>query len=214
MPLAIGVLGSGQGTNFQAIVDAIRDGRLTNTHVAIVLSDRADAPILERARAAGVPAQALDPGPFKTRLDPAAEARFVGVLRERGVELVVLAGFMRIVKDAFLTAFPQRIVNIHPSLLPAFRGLAAERQALDAAVKLTGCTVHLVDADVDHGPIIAQAAVPVFPDDTLDALHARIQAQEHRLYPAVIQAFADGRVRFEGRRAIIRDPAGAGAVQF
>ncbi len=204
--VVIGVLGSGSGTNFQAIADAIAAGTLTHTRVGAVLSDRPEARILERARAAGVPAQYVDPGPFKTKLDPEAEARYVAALREHGVELLVLAGFMRMVKRDLLDAYAGRILNIHPSLLPAFRGLAAWKQAVESGVKLAGCTVHLVDAEVDHGPILAQVAVPVEPDDTADTLFARIQEQEHRLYPAVLQAYADGRVTVQGGRAVIRPP--------
>lgn len=214
MSLIIGVLGSGEGTNFQAIADAIAGGTLTQTRIGIVLSDHADARILTRAAAAGVPARWVDPGPFKTKLGPEAEAAYVAALREAGVELVVLAGFMRILKTPFLEAFPQRIINIHPSLLPAFPGLEAWRQALAAGVKVTGCTVHLVDAAVDHGPILAQAAVPVAWDDTPDALLTRIHGAEHRLYPEVIQAFADGRMTVEGGRAVVRPPATAPAGPF
>lgn len=203
MPLVIGVLGSGAGTNFQAIVDAIAAGTLANVRVGVALSDQEDAGMLQRACAAGVPAQWVDPGPYKTKLDPDAEARYIGALHAHHVDLVVLAGFMRVLKGEMLSAFPQRILNIHPSLLPAFRGLAAWEQALAAGVKLTGCTVHVVDAKLDHGPILAQAAVPVEWDDTPDTLQARIQVQEHQLYPAVIQGFADGRVTIEGGRVRI-----------
>ena len=209
--LVIGVLGSGSGTNFQALADAIARGTLTNTRIGVVLADKPDAPILERARALGIPAQCVDPGPFKTKLDPAAEARYVDALREHDVELVVLAGFMRIVHEPLLAAYPGRIINVHPSLLPAFRGLAAWKQALEYGVKLAGVTIHLVDAEIDHGAILAQAAVPVRPDDTPETLHARIQEQEHRLYPEVVQAFADGRVDIADRRATIRPGAESAA---
>lgn len=211
MPLVLGILGSGAGTNLQAFVDAMAEGRLTGVRIGVVLSDKPDAPILERAAAAGIPARYLDPGPFKTKLDADAEARYVAALREHGVELLVLAGFMRIVKDKLLAAFPDRIINIHPSLLPAFPGLRAWQQAFDAGVKVAGCTVHFVDAGVDCGPIVAQACVPVAPDDTAETLYARIQDAEHHLYPAVVQAFADSRVRLEGRRATVT-PAPAAAA--
>ena len=204
VPLVIGVLGSGAGTNYQAVVEAIAAGTLTHTQVGVVLSDKPEAAILDRARAAGTPALYVDPGPFKTKLDHDAEARYIAALREHRVALVVLAGFMRIVHADLLAAFPGRIVNIPPSQLPAFTGLAAWKQALEYGVKVTGCTVHLVDAQVDHGPILGQAAVPVLPDDTPETLHARIQEREHTLYPAVIQAFADGRVELSGRRALVR----------
>lgn len=207
MALIIGVLGSGNGTNYQAIADAITAGTLTNARVGVVLSDKPDARILQRAREAGAPALHVDPGPFKTKLDADAEARYVAVLREHDVELVVLAGFMRIVKATLLAAFPSRIVNTHPSLLPAFPGLAAWEQALEYGAKVTGCTIHIVDEQVDHGPILAQASVPVRPDDTPDTLHARILEQEHALYPQVLQAFADGRVEISGRRAVLRSTA-------
>ncbi len=211
MPLVIGVLGSGEGTNFQAIADAIAAGSLRNVGIGIVLSDREDARILERAHAAGAPARWIDPGRFKTKLEPEAEAQYVAALQEHDVELVVLAGFMRILKAPFLAAYPARIINIHPSLLPAFPGIAAWKQALAAGVKVTGCTVHTIDAEIDQGPILAQAAVPVAWDDTPDSLLARIHGQEHRLYPQVIQAFADGRVAQAGPHTHILPDAGAPA---
>ncbi len=179
------VLGSGKGSNYVAIQRAIREGRLAAS-TALVISDVADAGILERARGFGVEARFLDPGRFRTRLSPEAEAAYVAAAREVRADLVILAGFMRMVKAPFLEAFPDRIVNIHPSLLPAFRGLEAWRQALDAGVAETGCTVHLVNEHLDAGRILAQARVPVLPGDTAAELHARIQEQEHRLYPAAI----------------------------
>ncbi|MEJ5360415.1 MAG: phosphoribosylglycinamide formyltransferase, partial [Desulfobacterales bacterium] len=154
--------------------------------VVLVLSDVPDAGILARARERGIPARHLPPGPYRTRLDEAAEAAYIAALQEARVDLVVLAGFMRILKAPFLRAFPQKIVNIHPSLLPSFPGLEAWKQALDYGVKITGVTVHLVDHGVDTGPIVAQAAVPVEDDDTPETLHARIQEVEHRLYPEAI----------------------------
>ncbi len=182
---ALGVLGSGRGSNFQALADAIAAGRLP-ARMACVISDVPDALILDRARRAGIPAFYVDPAPFKTKLEGAAENRVIELLRAHAVELVALAGFMRIIKPALLQAYPGRIINIHPSLLPSFPGLAAWRQALEYGVQVTGCTVHFVDAGVDTGRIILQRAVPVRPDDTPDSLHARIQEQEHQAYPEAI----------------------------
>jgi phosphoribosylglycinamide formyltransferase-1 len=183
--LKLGVLGSGKGSNFRAIADAIARGEL-EAEVRIVLSDVADAGILRLARERGLRAEHIVPGRFKTRLEPEAEARVVELLREAGVTLVVLAGWMRMVKAPLLEAYPRRILNIHPSLLPAFPGLEAWRQALAAGAATTGCTVHYVDAGMDTGEIIAQREVPVLPGDTPESLHARIQIAEHALYPAVI----------------------------
>lgn len=159
-PLRIGVLGSGSGSNMQSVLDAIRAGTL-NAEIRLVLSDVPDAKILGRARAHAIPCAWLDCAPFKTKLDGDAELRCIALLREHGVDTVVLAGFMRIVKPGLLSAFPQRVLNIHPALLPAFPGLHAWRQALEYGAKVAGCTVHLVDAGTDTGPIIVQRAVPV-----------------------------------------------------
>lgn len=191
LPLKIGVLGSGKGSNFQAIADAIATGEL-KAQVTIVISDVPDAGILELARERCIRAEYVAPGPFRTKLEPEAEARMVAMLQEAGVELVVLAGYMRLIKTPMLEAFANRIVNIHPSLLPAFPGLAAWKQALDAGAAVTGCTVHYLDNGMDTGPIIAQAEVPVLGDDTPETLHARIQMAEHALYPAVIANLAAG----------------------
>jgi len=188
-PLTLGVLGSGSGSNFQALLDAIDDGRL-QARVAIVLSDNPEARILERARARGIPAELIDCGGH-ARLFPAAEQeRVAGLLRDAGVDYVCLAGFMRLVKRPLLDAFPGRILNIHPSLLPEFPGLEAWKQALDAGVSETGCTVHLVDAGMDTGPVVMREHVRVLPGDTPESLHARIQAAEHRIYPAAISLLA------------------------
>jgi phosphoribosylglycinamide formyltransferase-1 len=189
--LKLGVLGSGKGSNFRAIADAIARGELA-AEVRIVISDVEDAGILQLARERGLRAEFVAPGRFKTKLEPQAEARVVALLREAGVEWVVLAGYMRMIKPPLLDAFPRRIVNIHPSLLPAFPGLEAWKQALAAGVAETGCTVHYVDAGMDTGEIIAQRAVPVLPGDTAETLHARIQVAEHTLYPAVLAALAAG----------------------
>ena len=187
--LKIGVLGSGKGSNFVAIADAIDAGQI-NAEIVFVGSDVPDAGILAHARARGLRAEYINPGRFKTKLEPEVEERLVKTLMEAGVELLVLAGYMRMVKAPLLEAYPYRIINIHPSLLPAFPGLAAWKQAFDAGVKETGCTVHFVDAGMDTGPIIAQSKVPVLPGDTAETLHARIQQAEHQLYPAVVAAIA------------------------
>ncbi|MDD5708642.1 MAG: phosphoribosylglycinamide formyltransferase [Kiritimatiellae bacterium] len=201
--LRIGVLGSGSGSNMQSILDAIEAGRLEAV-LACVLSDVPDAGILERARRHGVPAFHVDPAPFRTKLDGEAEQRYIATLRQHGVDTVVLAGFMRIVKRGLLTAFPQRVLNIHPALLPSFPGLAAWQQALDHGVKITGCTVHFVDEGTDSGPIILQRCVPVKDDDTPASLHARIQVEEHLAYPEALRLLASGQLRCEGRRVLLR----------
>jgi phosphoribosylglycinamide formyltransferase-1 len=188
-PLKLGVLGSGRGTNFEAIVGAIRSGKL-NGEVRLVVSDGANAPILDKARAFGVPALALPPSRYRTRLEPEIESQLANVLCDAGVELLVLAGYMRMVKAPLLDRFKGRIVNIHPSLLPAFPGLEAWRQALEAGVAWTGCTVHWVDAGMDTGAIIAQVRVPVERDDTAESLHERIQVAERSLYPEALQRLA------------------------
>ncbi len=187
-PLCLGVLGSGKGSNFRAIADAIAVGTL-DANVRIVISDVEDAGILALARERGIRAEFVAPGRFKTKLEPEAEERTVALLREAGVELVVLAGWMRMIKAPLLEAFPHRIINIHPSLLPSFPGLEAWKQALAAGAAETGCTVHYVDAGMDTGEIIAQSAVPIFPSDTPEELHARIQVAEHKLYPSVLLRF-------------------------
>jgi phosphoribosylglycinamide formyltransferase-1 len=187
--LKLGVLGSGKGSNYQAIADAIADGAL-DAEVRIVLSDVETASILTLARAAGTRAEYVAPGRFKTKLEPEAEARVVTLLREAEVDLVVLAGWMRMIKAPLLEAFPRRVINIHPSLLPAYPGLDAWKQALAAGASETGCTVHYVDSGMDSGEVIAQSKVPILPDDTPEALHARIQVAEHQLYPAVLRQLA------------------------
>lgn len=183
--ISLGILGSGKGTNCRAILESIRSGALTAA-VSVVISDVFDAPILDIAREFSIPNAYLPPGRFHTRLEPRAEAELVRMLRDAAVELVVLAGFMRILKSPMLDAFPRRIVNIHPSLLPKFPGLEAWKQALVAGEKVTGCTVHYVDEKTDHGDVIAQREVAILPDDTPESLHARIQIAEHQLYPAVV----------------------------
>ena len=204
--LTIGALGSGKGSNLQSVLDAIAAGRL-DARVTCVLSDVPDAFILTRARRAGIPAHALDCAPFRTKLDGEAERRAIDLLRAHGVDTVVLAGFMRMVKPGLLAAFPQRVLNIHPALLPAFPGLAAWKQAVDYGARVSGCTVHFVDAGMDTGPIILQRPVPVHPDDTPEALHARIQEQEHLAYPEALAQLAAGRLRVEGRRVLVAPPS-------
>jgi len=195
----LGVLGSGKGSNFVAIADACAAGIIPAT-VAIVLSDVADAGILSQARQRNLPTLHIPPGKFRTKLDEDAERACVRVLVEAGVDLVVLAGFMRVLKGDFLRTFEGRIVNVHPSLLPSFPGLEAWKQALDYGVKATGCTVHFVDAGVDSGPIIGQQTVPVMDDDDAESLHQRIHQAEHELYPRCVAAIARGQIRIEGRR--------------
>lgn len=197
-PFRLGVLGSGQGSNFVAIADAIAAGSVP-AEVGVVLSDVAGAGILKHAQARGIRAVHIPPGKFKTRWDEDGERAAVAELQAAGVDLVVLAGFMRVLKAGFLGAFAGRVVNIHPSLLPAFPGLAAWKQALEYGVKVTGCTVHYVDDGIDSGPIIGQRAVPVLDSDTPESLHQRIHAAEHSLYPACVAAIARGEVTIRGR---------------
>ena len=200
-PFRLGVLGSGKGSNFVAIADAVAAGKVP-AEIAIVLSDVESAGILSHARERKIPARFIPPGKFRTKLDEEAERQFIEVLREANVNLVVLAGFMRVLKGDFLHAFENRIVNIHPSLLPSFPGLEAWKQALDHGVKVTGCTVHFVDAGVDAGPIIGQQTVPVLENDTPESLHQRIRVAEHELYPKCVAAIARGEISVTGRRVI------------
>jgi phosphoribosylglycinamide formyltransferase 1 len=197
-PLAVGILGSGKGTNAQAIFDAIRDGQLA-AHVVCVLSDVPGAFILDRARQNGIPAEFISGAPFRTKLEGEAEQRYIVALQRYGAEVVVLAGFMRIIKRGLLSAFPNRVLNIHPALLPAFPGMESWRQALDYGVKVAGCTVHFVDEGTDSGPIVLQKVVTVREDDTPAALHARIQEEEHRALPQALQLLAEDRLRVVGR---------------
>lgn len=187
--IKLGVLGSGSGSNMQAILDAIEDGSL-NAEILLVLSDNPDAYILERAEKAGIPAEVIDCGGYKTRFPDKSQAAVAENLKSVGVDMVCLAGFMRIVKQPMLDVFPDRILNIHPSLLPAYPGLMAWKQAVNDGATESGCTVHYVDAGMDTGPIVLQAKVPVHADDTADTLHARIQVEEHQLYPAAIKKVA------------------------
>ena len=199
--LKLGVLGSGAGSNMQSIVDAIEAGELA-AEIRLVLADVPDAKILDRARRHGIPCQYLDCAPWKTKLEGPAEDRCIQLLKDAGCDVVVLAGFMRIVKPKLLAAFPNRVLNIHPALLPAFPGVAAWKQALDYGAKVAGVTVHFVDAGTDTGPIIVQRAVPVLDGDTPETLHARIQVEEHKAYPEALRLLAAGRLRIEGRRVV------------
>jgi phosphoribosylglycinamide formyltransferase-1 len=187
--MVLGILGSGSGSNMQAILDAIDAGTL-DARIALVLSDNPHAFILERARGRGIATGVIDCRGFRTRFPEEAQAETAARLTAAGVELVCLAGFLRLVKRPLLEAFPNRILNIHPALLPAFPGLESWKQALDAGVPETGCTVHFVDEGMDTGPVILQERVPVLPGDTPESLHARIQLAEHRLYPAAILKIA------------------------
>lgn len=200
--LKIGVLGSGSGSNMQSVLDAIQADTL-NAEMRLVLSDVADAKILDRAKRHGIPCEWLDCSPFKTKLDGEAEQNCITMLKAYGVDTVILAGFMRIVKPGLLSAFPHRVLNIHPALLPAFPGLHAWKQALEYGAKVAGCTVHFVDAGTDTGPIIVQRSVPVLEGDTPDTLHARIQVEEHKAYPEALRLLAEGRLSIDGRRVVI-----------
>ena len=201
--LHLGVLGSGAGTNMQSIIDAIEAGTL-DADIRLVLADVPDAKILERAAKHGLPHKFLDCAPWKTKLADRAEENCIALLKEAGVDTVVLAGFMRIVKKPLLEAFPNRVLNIHPALLPAFPGIHSWTQALDYGCKVAGVTVHFVDAGTDSGPIIVQKAVPVLEDDTPETLHARIQVEEHKAYPEALRILAEGRYAIEGRRVRIK----------
>jgi phosphoribosylglycinamide formyltransferase-1 len=210
MSLKVGVLISGSGTNLQAILDAAAAGDLGGARVVVVVSNRADAFGLERARAAGVPAVVVDHTAYAGR-EPFEDA-VLEVLRRHEVDLVALAGFMRLLTPHFLRQYPDRVVNIHPALLPSFPGTHAQQQAFDYGVRITGCTVHFVDEGTDSGPVIAQAAVPVLPDDTEETLAARILVEEHRIYPHVLRLLAAGRITRAGRRVIVQGAPAAGGV--
>jgi phosphoribosylglycinamide formyltransferase 1 len=201
-PLALGVLISGSGSNLQAIIDAIERHTVT-ARIHVVISNRADAYGLTRARQHNIPTVVINHKEFSSRED--FETALMRSLHAHQVELVVLAGFMRVLTPFFVRAFPQRIINIHPALLPAFLGTHAQRQALQYGVRIAGATVHFVDEEMDHGPIIAQAAVPVYPDDTEETLSARILAQEHQLYPHAIRLFAEGRLEIRGRSVVVHN---------
>lgn len=196
----IGALASGGGTNLQSIIDRCRDDSLA-AEVALVISNNPDAGALERARRAGIDCRCIDHRRFASREE--FDREVVKTLKAAGVDLVVLAGFMRLISDVFLDEFPGRIMNIHPALLPSFPGLNVQRKALEYGARFAGCTVHFVDGGVDTGPVIIQAVVPIHENDTEESLSARILEQEHRIYPRAIQLFAEGRLRIDGRRVRI-----------
>jgi phosphoribosylglycinamide formyltransferase 1 len=199
MTKRIGVLLSGRGSNFEALADAVVARKIPGAEIAIVVSNRENAPGLERARARGIEAKAI---PSKGLEREAYDKLVVAALREAKVDLVCLAGYMRLISPHFVAAFPQRILNIHPSLLPAFPGLEAQRQALEHGAKISGCTVHFVDENLDAGPIILQSAVPIEDSDTVETLSARILREEHRIYAQAVRIVLDGRYRIEGRRIL------------
>jgi phosphoribosylglycinamide formyltransferase-1 len=203
----VGVLASGSGTNLQALIDAGARGELGPARLAVVGVNVAGCGALERAERAGIATFVLDHKAFASR--EGFDHELAAALRSRGVELVVLAGFMRLLTAGFLDAFPHRVVNIHPALLPAFPGTHAQHQAFAYGVKFTGCTVHFVDGGTDTGPVIAQAVVPVLDSDDEETLRTRILTEEHRLLPAVVRAVAEGRVRIEGRRVRVQGSGGA-----
>ena len=198
--IKIGVLGSGSGSNFAAIAEAINSKKIIGAEISIVISDVENAKILDRADALGIPNKYIPADDFKTKLDGKQEQNYIDALQKANVDYIILAGFMRMIKDGILSAFPLKIINIHPALLPAFPGLHSWKQALDYGAKFAGCTVHFVDAGMDSGPIIAQAAVEIKDNDTAETLHARIQEQEHIIFPKAIQLIADGKIKIEGRK--------------
>ena len=203
-PLRVAVLASGRGSNLQAIIDAIEAGQV-QAQIVAVISNKKEAVALERARTHGLPDLFVDPKPFAGRPDSreAYDRALLEVLEKNQVELVLLAGYMKIVTAVLVNAYANRMMNIHPSLLPSFPGLDVQRKAIDWGCKLAGCTVHFVTEGVDEGPIILQAAVPILDGDTSDTLAARILVQEHKLYPRAVQLFAEGRLHVEGRRVLI-----------
>ena len=194
----LGVLASGRGSNLQALIDSSREGRM-DADVVVVISDVESAQALARARDAGIEARVVEPGPKRAHLSEEAESAIIDLLDEFKVDLVCLAGFMRILGPRLVRHFKWRLMNIHPSLLPAFPGLKVQRKALEYGVKFSGCTVHFVDEGVDTGPIVIQAVVPVLEGDTEEALARRILEEEHRLYAEAVQLFGDNRLKIEGR---------------
>lgn len=200
--VGIGVLVSGSGSNLQSIIDHIEGGRL-DAEIKVVVSNNPDAYALERCKKHRIPSVLVDHRPFDSR--ESYDRRVIAILQSSGVELVVMAGFMRILSPEFFRAFPQRIINIHPSLLPAFPGIHVQQKAVEYGVKFAGCTVHFADEGIDTGPIIIQSVVPVHEDDTAETLASRILQEEHRIYPQAIQYYAEGRVVIEGRKVLIRN---------
>lgn len=209
--LRVGVLASGRGSNLQAVIDAIEAGQL-DAQIVLVLSNKQDAVALERARKHGLTDVFLDPKLFAGQPDSreAYDRAILDILRKHGVELVLLAGYMKIVTAVLITAYENRIMNIHPSLLPSFPGLDVQKKAIDHGVRLSGCTVHFVTEGVDEGPIIIQAAVPILDGDTPEALAARILVEEHKIFPKAVQLYAEGRLKVDGR--IVRVSRASGAV--
>jgi phosphoribosylglycinamide formyltransferase 1 len=210
MAKRIGVLLSGRGSNFEALADSVAAGRIPNAEISLVVSNRASAPGIERARTRGLPAQMIPSAGLERE---AYDKLVVAALREKEVELVCLAGYMRLLSPYFVAAFPNRILNIHPSLLPAFPGLESQRQALEHGVKFTGCTVHFVDETLDAGPIIVQAVVPVKDQDTVETLSDRVLKEEHRIYTQAVRIVLEGRYRIEGRRVLVRQETGTRAPE-
>ncbi|RLJ71613.1 phosphoribosylglycinamide formyltransferase-1 [Hydrogenivirga caldilitoris] len=198
--LRIGVLVSGRGSNLQAIIDSIEEGKL-NASIELVISDNPKALALERCKKHNLKSEIVERKNFSSKED--FEKAIASKLKDKGVELVVLAGFMRILSNTFLSHFPNRVINIHPSLIPAFQGLNAQRQAIEFGAKFSGCTVHVVDESVDGGPVIVQAVVPVLPEDNEETLSRRILSYEHRVLPQAIQWFSEGRVSMKGRLLVI-----------
>jgi len=194
----IGVMASGGGSNFQSIIDNVSYGYIPDSEIVLLISDKADAKAMERAKAAGIDARFLDPASIPDRM--AYDSKAADLFEQAGAELICLAGYMRIVTPSLLSRFPGRVMNIHPALLPSFPGLHGQRQQLEYGVKVAGCTVHFVDDEVDHGPIITQAAVPVLEGDDEDSLAKRILEKEHLIYPQAIRWYAEGRLAIDGRR--------------
>ncbi|HEX9155865.1 MAG TPA: phosphoribosylglycinamide formyltransferase [Nitrospira sp.] len=214
-PLRVAVLASGRGSNLQAIIDAIESGQI-HARIVAVISNKKEVVALERARKHGLPDVFVDPKPFVGRPDSreAYDRALLEILTSYDVELVLLAGYMKIVTAVLVNAYANRMMNIHPSLLPSFPGLDVQKKAIEWGCKLAGCTVHFVTEGVDEGPIILQAAVPILDDDNVETLAARILIQEHKIYPRAVQLFAEGRLRVEGRRVLIEGgkPAGEAVI--
>ncbi len=198
--LNLGVLVSGRGSNLQAIIDAIESGKIP-ARISLVISDKDQAYALERCKKHGIESLVIRRKDFPSKEE--FESKIAEELKAKGVELVVLAGFMRVLSGTFLRYFPERVINIHPSLIPAFQGLHAQRQAVEFGAKFSGCSVHLVDESVDGGPVIAQAVVPLTPEDTEESLSERILSYEHKVLPQVVRWFAEGRVKIEGRNVVV-----------
>jgi len=198
--LGIGVLVSGRGSNLQAIIDSVEAGKV-KADIKLVISDNPNAYAIKRCERHGIPCEVVRRKDFSSKEE--FEKKLATLLKEKGVELVVLAGFMRILSPVFLSEFPQRVINIHPSLIPSFQGLHAQRQAVEFGVKFSGCTVHIVDESVDGGPVIVQAVVPVLPEDSEESLSERILEWEHRILPQTVQWFAENRIRIEGRKVLV-----------